>query len=458
MANLGKVVITPKGTWTGPSNYVKLDCVYYNGSTWLALQSSTGITPAEGAYWTLLAQGFNAASFNDLTDKPTTVSGYGITNAYTKTEVNNQIGDRSLLPTPNTDLVSAVNEVNVNVGDKTLLSTNNKTNLVGAINENKGNIDKKAQKRKFILLSDSYGESPDASNSWLAYVKSYARIPDAYTGYLSGAGFGSPIKILTALQNLSSTITDKSDITEIIVGCGYNDIDYVSDINAGIIAFVSYVAANYPNAAIKLAVISLTKDGTKLSGLMSGVVPAYKTSGQITDKINYIENSHYMFHRYDFLVSDGIHPNNFGSAEIARGISGYIQTGSVMYSNTASHTSTIVASGINPSTNLTIVETDLGETINAIVLGGAIINITPQTFTDYAEIGVITPAIFINGYPGVYCSLDFVANIYNGSVWKSAPASIVFRSGKAYIMITTTDTVSSIQIPLINKTMNKLYC
>lgn len=64
MANLGKVVITPRGTWTGPTNYVKLDCVLYNGSTWLALQSSIGVTPVEGSYWTLMAQGFNLSDIN----------------------------------------------------------------------------------------------------------------------------------------------------------------------------------------------------------------------------------------------------------------------------------------------------------------------------------------------------------------------------------------------------------
>ena len=146
-----------------------------------------------------------------------------------------------------------------------------------------------------------------------------------------------------------------------------------------------------------------------------------------------------MFHRYDLLSGDGIHPNNFGSAEIARGMSGYIQTGSVMYTNTSSQTSTIVASGINSSsTNLIMVTTDLGETINAIILGCAIINITPLTFTDYAEIGVITSPIHINGYPGVFCSFDFVANVLTESVWKAAPASIVIREGRVYILITQT--------------------
>lgn len=57
MANLGKVMITHKGTYSPLVNYEKLDCAYHEGSTWLALQPSVGITPVEGSYWTLMAQG-----------------------------------------------------------------------------------------------------------------------------------------------------------------------------------------------------------------------------------------------------------------------------------------------------------------------------------------------------------------------------------------------------------------
>lgn len=59
MANLGKVVITPKGEYSTTENYVRLDCVLYEGSSWLALQSSIGVEPVEGEYWTLMAQGFD---------------------------------------------------------------------------------------------------------------------------------------------------------------------------------------------------------------------------------------------------------------------------------------------------------------------------------------------------------------------------------------------------------------
>jgi lysophospholipase L1-like esterase len=67
MANLGKVIITPKGAYSAIANYAKLDCVLYGGSTWLALQASVGVAPVEGAYWTLMAQGFTANTAHDIT-------------------------------------------------------------------------------------------------------------------------------------------------------------------------------------------------------------------------------------------------------------------------------------------------------------------------------------------------------------------------------------------------------
>jgi hypothetical protein len=118
MANLGKVMTVIKGAYNGSTQYERLDVVTYNSSSWVAKQTTTGHTPPtdgseSNTYWQLMAKGYTGSSFNDLTDKPTTVSGYGITNAYTKTEVDNITGDLSDLETEsNADLVSGINEVN----------------------------------------------------------------------------------------------------------------------------------------------------------------------------------------------------------------------------------------------------------------------------------------------------------------------------------------------------------
>lgn len=53
--NLGKVSVTPRGTYTAGTSYERLDIVTYQGGSWIALQNSTNVTPAAGAYWAQIA-------------------------------------------------------------------------------------------------------------------------------------------------------------------------------------------------------------------------------------------------------------------------------------------------------------------------------------------------------------------------------------------------------------------
>lgn len=49
------------GPWSGMSSYVPNDVVSYNGSSWIALQASTNVTPgSNGAIWQIVAQGAQA--------------------------------------------------------------------------------------------------------------------------------------------------------------------------------------------------------------------------------------------------------------------------------------------------------------------------------------------------------------------------------------------------------------
>ena len=53
---LGKVSLAPKGEYSPNTAYTALDVVSYGGSSWLALKDVTGVEPAEGDDWMLLAQ------------------------------------------------------------------------------------------------------------------------------------------------------------------------------------------------------------------------------------------------------------------------------------------------------------------------------------------------------------------------------------------------------------------
>lgn len=53
--NLGKVSLTPRGTFNATSTYNALDIVSYNGSGYIVLQAVTGVTPPNPTYYQVIA-------------------------------------------------------------------------------------------------------------------------------------------------------------------------------------------------------------------------------------------------------------------------------------------------------------------------------------------------------------------------------------------------------------------
>lgn len=53
--NLGKVAPTPRGAYSSTAQYAPLDIITYNGSSYMVLQSVTGVTPPSSAYYQLIA-------------------------------------------------------------------------------------------------------------------------------------------------------------------------------------------------------------------------------------------------------------------------------------------------------------------------------------------------------------------------------------------------------------------
>lgn len=73
------ISFTPKGAYNALTEYIANDVVSYLGSTWIALQTTTGNTPEEGAYWTLNAsKGTDGEGSGDMLASvydPTNVAG-----------------------------------------------------------------------------------------------------------------------------------------------------------------------------------------------------------------------------------------------------------------------------------------------------------------------------------------------------------------------------------------------
>lgn len=54
--NLGKVAPTPRGAYSSTAQYAPLDIITYDGSSYMVLQSVTGVTPPNATYYQLIAE------------------------------------------------------------------------------------------------------------------------------------------------------------------------------------------------------------------------------------------------------------------------------------------------------------------------------------------------------------------------------------------------------------------
>ena len=55
--DLGRVCVVPRGAYDPEAAYTRLDAVSYNGSCYMVRKACQGVTPAEGEYYMLMADG-----------------------------------------------------------------------------------------------------------------------------------------------------------------------------------------------------------------------------------------------------------------------------------------------------------------------------------------------------------------------------------------------------------------
>lgn len=66
-SSAGKVLILPKGEYNNATQYQMLDAVRYNGSLYIAKQTTIGHVPEDGEYWMLSAIGASDVHWGDIT-------------------------------------------------------------------------------------------------------------------------------------------------------------------------------------------------------------------------------------------------------------------------------------------------------------------------------------------------------------------------------------------------------
>lgn len=198
------------------------------------------------------------------------------------------------------------------------------------ITANTNNLLSNNVRYKIIGVGDSYGIQQFETNPITKYYWEY--LTDAlgltvnetfFKAYASGASFKNG-NFLQALRNLENTITNKNEITDILITGGWNDT--FADITEQMIinamtSFNTYAKTNYPNARIKLGFISysnpyITGNSNNVS-LVLKALQAYKKGANILGW-QFLTGCENILHYFDtsYWQSDGVHPSQYGQDEL----------------------------------------------------------------------------------------------------------------------------------------------
>ena len=200
-----------------------------------------------------------------------------------------------------------------------------------------------SQNRKFILLGDSfgYGITPPSYSSvngvgWIKWFENtVGYFCDVYypdVTVLPGvAGFASSLPFLTMLQSLNSTITNKDEITDIVVLGGTNDVSQNNVTKTAIISainsFMAYCRTNYPNAHVKIGILSTRIQHMYVDSAKT--LEAYRTCSNYGAE--FISDGIGLYSKPDTICSDETHLTQAGYEYYTPYVNNLILSGHTSY-------------------------------------------------------------------------------------------------------------------------------
>lgn len=175
-----------RGAWSNLTAYIETDLVTYGGSVWYALAGSTGVTPVEGASWTLFIPGATVAD-NSLT---------------TAKYQDDSVTDLKLSPAVRTSLAAAAGRVS---GENLLTNTNFQlhSNLTG----DGGDASTRVNEAGTGLSSGIYVTSHSSNNAQPTFAT--ANTQDMKTGDIfrvwppTGLFAGTALRVIGLVLNTS---------------------------------------------------------------------------------------------------------------------------------------------------------------------------------------------------------------------------------------------------------------
>lgn len=338
----------------------------------------------------------------------------------------------------------------------------------------KTRITRPRAERKFVILGDSYagGYTPDSAErkGWFHYFITQNGLTlgtNVFKSSATGVGnskFSLEDTELSFVNHLRSVVENvlpsynvsPLDITDIIVLGGTNDIAYnSSQISAGMAAFFSYQKEHFPNAFVKVGVLSGSTDKTYThqNGFIN-VIANYQNCGKYGAA--YITNSEFICANRELFSSDGIHPSVSGYEAISKYTSSIIDAYSVdvLYSEYTTTLFTfdsgISSGGRNANIRLhnNLITLNFATTPNPYLPFSFATPITISTPIKVGtfKIGTINSKL-IKGV-GAGNALSFTTPVSlnaNGSAFPTGFGSLAFEDGDVYVYhaIPITDTSKS---------------
>ncbi len=329
--------------------------------------------------------------------------------------------------------------------------------------------------KKYIFISDSYGGgwSPDGTVAgWIERLVDMLGLEasDYTTSFEGGFAFGraSEYNFITLLNAIASD----EDVTDIIVGGGYND-RYSTEIaiTEGIGAFETLAKTKFPNAKVHIAFMGWSKNGDAKSDLRVAY-QYYKNACDANPDVRLIPNIQYTLHDYFHCwSSDGYHPNATGHQALAVNMYKYLTQGYVDVSyDRPVNSITFVNSGGAGGTWECLTHI-LNDTTTLFMVGtgtfgwssGNEITITGKALT---EIGTLNAGVMVGDETETCCaSVPCVCQLSDNS-YRSLPLTFIIKNSKLYVRSNLINsahtnydsyTIKTIQIGSVNITVNSMF-
>lgn len=260
---------------------------------------------------------------------------------------DNNDGYVSLQPVPvginitNSDYwtkISNFSQELANLGNRVIALEQDVDDIQDDITYLKGLIDNST--RKIMCISDSYGLTPNTSESWIPNLQRCLGISNAnfYRSQANGAGFIGVypnvtfVKQIQALAN-NMTSDEKNKITDIVIAGGFNDaghlnVDFTeSDLRDAIDECISYINSTFPNAHTYLVYLGWSVNSFAIHSTIRRVMNIYTQEAlHIGERISVIDDINWM-HRIALVDGTGYHPNGICGGAIGQSIASVLNGG-----------------------------------------------------------------------------------------------------------------------------------